>query len=58
MPMAAAGLVAARFIYTGETGKLTDELRYLADARATNYASMDYRVLKVEVFWRCGYRAR
>ena len=49
-PDLALPLLATRFIYTSETGKLMDTAQYLADAKATKYASMAYTDLKVEVF--------
>lgn len=49
-PDLALPLLAGRFIYTSETGKLMDRAQYLADAKATKYASMNYTDMKIEVF--------
>src|SRR5215469_7870397 len=43
-------LLASRFMYTSETGKLMDKAQYLADAKATKYVSMNYTGVKIEVF--------
>jgi ketosteroid isomerase-like protein len=37
-------------MYTGETGKLMDKAQYLADAKATKYASMNYTGMTIDVF--------
>jgi hypothetical protein len=40
-PDLALPLLASKFMYTSETGKLMDKAQYLADAKATKYASMN-----------------
>jgi ketosteroid isomerase-like protein len=49
-PDLAFPLLASRFMYTSETGKLMDKAQYLADAKAIKYASMNYAGMTIEVF--------
>lgn len=49
-PDLAFPLLASKFMYTSETGKLMDKAQYLADAKATKYASMNYAGMMIEVF--------
>lgn len=49
-PDLASPLLAGKFMYTSETGKLMDKAQYLADAKATKYASMEYTDMMIEVF--------
>lgn len=53
-PDLAVPLLASKFMYTSETGKLMDKTQYLADAKATKYASMNYSDMMIEGFGDTG----
>ena len=49
-PDLAAPLLASKFAYTSEEGKLMDAAQYLADARATKYTAITYEKTRIDVF--------
>lgn len=49
-PDLAAPLLASKFAYTSEEGKVLDAAQYLADARATKYTAINYEKMRIDVF--------
>ena len=49
-PDLASPLLADKFIYTSEDGKVMDKAQYLADAKATKYTFIEYENLQIAVF--------
>ena len=49
-PDLVAALLADKFISTSSEGQVSDKAKWLADAKATKYESVDHQNLKVTVF--------
>jgi hypothetical protein len=49
-PDLVAPLIADRFISTSSEGQVSDKAKWLADAKATKYDSVDHQNLKVTAF--------